>query len=68
LYPNPAKTIVTISGIENIEAIEVYSALGKLVKKVTNQNTLNVQNLSKGIYLMSIKKDDNTVTKRLIVE
>jgi hypothetical protein len=68
LYPNPAKTIVTISGIENIEAIEVYSVLGKLVKKVTNQNMLNVQNLSKGIYLMSIKKENNTVTKKLIIE
>jgi len=68
VYPNPAKNIVNISGIENIEAIEVYSVLGKLVKKVTNQNTVSVHNLSKGIYLMSIKKENNTVTKQLIVE
>lgn len=68
MYPNPARTNVIINGVENIETIEVYSILGKLLKKVENQNTINVENLAKGIYLINIKKDSNTISKRFIIE
>lgn len=68
MYPNPAKRLVTVSGIENIERLEVYSILGKRLQKVENQNTINIENLPRGMYLITITKESNSTSKRLLIE
>ncbi|WP_439130905.1 T9SS type A sorting domain-containing protein [Polaribacter sp.] len=68
IYPNPAKHKVTINGVDNIASIKVFNILGKLVKKVNKQNTISVAELPKGMYLLTILKENNVVSKRLLVE
>lgn len=69
IYPNPATgNEVTIVSKKNV-TVEVYDVLGKKVKvqNITiNQNKLNISELKKGIYLLKIKTDKESITKKLI--
>lgn len=69
LYPNPTTTNeVTILSNHDVLA-EVFDILGKKVKVqniTAHQQQLNLSGLSQGIYLMRLKTDNGTVTKKLI--
>ena len=64
IFPNPVKEQLTIKG--QIESVEIYDAFGKLVLTST-KNTINTRSLSNGIYIVSIKSNDLTTTKRITV-
>lgn len=66
IYPNPAKSKVYVNGLD-IQKIEILTLCGKSVLK-TNQQTINLGSLSKGIYLVSISTPKGTVVKKLIKE
>ena len=53
LYPNPAKDIIKIEGIEVAE-VEVYSVLGQMVKTVRAANEIDLNGLVEGIYMLRI--------------
>ena len=53
IYPNPVKDIVRIDGVETVE-IQVYNTLGQLVMTERNTNEINVEGMTKGIYLIHI--------------
>lgn len=63
VYPNPAKDIIRIIGIEN-QNIEIFSIDGKSIYKGEYEGSLNVSNLSKGTYI--IKTKDNTHALKFI--
>jgi hypothetical protein len=69
MYPNPANgNTVYFKVIEEVQ-INVYKVLGKLVSsnKVTeNKNTIDISNLSEGIYVLRITNGDKFVTKKLV--
>jgi len=74
LYPNPASDIVTLN-IDNRNDADltmyVYNVIGTLVKSETlKQNTrqINIGDLSNGVYVVSIKINDRTENKRLIIQ
>ena len=56
VFPNPTKSEIEVSGIENNSKYEIYSADGKLIQNgVVNKNEkLNVQKLEKGAYLIKL--------------
>lgn len=69
IYPNPVSgneiTIITNSDI----LVEVYDVLGKKVKQqnlTVNQKKINITGLKKGIYLLRLKSDNGTITKKLV--
>ena len=64
LYPNPVKDQLTIKG--QIESVEIYDAFGKLAL-TSIKNTINTRSLSNGIYIVNIKSNDLTTTKRITV-
>lgn len=57
LYPNPANSILYIrSDNESIFSIEITDVLGKVVlTEATQTNTISVENLTSGIYFLSVK-------------
>ncbi|MBU2938432.1 T9SS type A sorting domain-containing protein [Lacinutrix sp. C3R15] len=71
LYPNPANDIVNIKlddGV-SIESIELYDVSGKrMYLELSNSNTLNVSQLSDGLYLLNIHTLNGSITKKLIVK
>lgn len=71
LYPNPASHIVNIklSDGVTITSIELYDISGKRINiDLSNENTLNVKNLSNGVYLLNIVSQNGIVNKKLIVK
>ena len=71
LYPNPANHIVTIKPNDGvtITSIEMFDISGKKINiRLSDSNTLNVSNLSNGVYLLNIISKTGSVTKKLIVK
>jgi hypothetical protein len=76
LYPNPASNLVQIDLIntnEQVKSVVIYDMLGKAVKTVTLNTTsswsIDVSDMSKGMYLVEITSDSNLkVTKKLMVQ
>ena len=60
LYPNPAKDIIKIEGIEVAE-VEVYNALGQRVKMVQSTNEIDLSGLVEGIYMLRITDAEGKV-------
>jgi subtilisin-like proprotein convertase family protein len=73
IYPNPAKGFVTIdlAGSVNGETTyELFDVQGrKVISKVSSSNleTLNIENLSDGIYMLTLQNGSNKTTKKVIV-
>lgn len=56
LYPNPTHGIIHFSGIENNSQVNIYTMNGKLYLQsfTTNNNTVNIQSLPPGQYLIQL--------------
>lgn len=70
-YPNPVQNNLTVSNIASIEKIEVQSILGQQImsKKVNDlQASVDLSQVSKGIYLVKIFSDGQQKTIKVIKE
>ena len=67
MYPNPVKNKLTIDGLV-VKDVVIYSVLGKAVLNISNQNTINVSSLSKGVYFIKVSDGINASTKKFIKE
>ncbi|RXR20932.1 T9SS type A sorting domain-containing protein [Flavobacterium amnicola] len=66
IYPNPSNSIVTVSNAENIESIEIISLEGRTLKSVSG-TTIDIAELSNGIYIMQVKTTEGKMgTKKII--
>lgn len=74
VYPNPVSTQLNVnipSKIKEGVSLEIYNVLGKrIMVKDTNDlnNTLNISDLSNGVYLLKISLNtiDKSITKRFV--
>ena len=70
VYPNPAKDRVTIE-VEGMTLISVYNTLGQCViqsEVAESQTTIDLQNMSTGLYLLRIVTGEGTISKRIVIE
>lgn len=72
VYPNPAKDILYIEFTNSIEKsrIEIYDAFGKLVlnEDISTQNpSLNIQQLSSGIYFYKVIFGNKVLQNKLVI-
>lgn len=72
LSPNPVKNQFTLKGINKVESVEVYDISGKLVKQFDKEslgkNTFEVSRLKTGNYVVKVKTENESFTKKLIKE
>jgi len=71
MYPNPAKTFLHIknTGHAPVQSVAIFSPDGQLIfKRKSGFDHIDINNLSKGIYLLQIQTGTNTFTKKLIKE
>ena len=76
LFPNPAadQLYITVSNefLQNVKTIELYDALGKKLKTTnlnSEQTTIHVSELAKGIYFCSfVSNDGKRTVKRFVKE
>jgi gingipain R len=69
IYPNPAHNVLNIEG-DNLKEASLYSAIGTLVQKTEVNGktvTLNVSNLTKGIYFVRIMTNEGNISTRKVV-
>lgn len=73
IYPNPAKSNITISLSDKneIKKVEIYSVLGDkvMIEKVFKKSSIkiNTSKLSTGIYIIKAFINDKTISKKLII-
>ena len=70
LYPNPTKSEFSLN--KEAKEVTIYDIKGKMVKSynedIIKNNTFEISNLNKGIYLVRIKSETNKVLmKKLII-
>jgi hypothetical protein len=75
VYPNPSSGIFTISKnrVIQISKIKIFDTNAKMLKEIDvegfdTDNTIDVSELSKGIYFMEISNNEDKVVKKIIVE
>ena len=69
IYPNPVKDVLTINYDKAISQIDVYDVNGKLVKTFTTVgSTINVSDLSSGVYMLNMQTEDGLVVKKIVKE
>ena len=72
IYPNPAKSNLTIENVPVNANITVFTADGKMITQVksTSKKTLdlNVSNWNKGIYLVKVQTENGISVKKLIIK
>ncbi|MBR0077270.1 MAG: T9SS type A sorting domain-containing protein, partial [Bacteroidales bacterium] len=71
IYPNPAHNVLNIEG-DNLKEAALYSAIGTLVQKTElngKTTSLNVSELTKGIYFVRIiTTEGNVSTRKVVIE
>ena len=73
LYPNPAQDefIFTWPQSAGIHGIELHNAEGRLMRKMqasSTSQTIDVRNLSNGVYILSGQGEHGTLKKRVVVK
>jgi hypothetical protein len=69
IYPNPVKDMMTISYDKAISQIDVYDVNGKLVKTFTTVNgTINISDLSDGVYMLNIQTEEGLMVRKIVKE
>ena len=68
IYPNPSKSKVFVNSEKDITKIELYSISGQKLIENKKSNTINMNDLSIGIYLIKIYSTEGSITKRIIKE
>ncbi|WP_298138363.1 LamG-like jellyroll fold domain-containing protein [Flavobacterium sp.] len=68
IYPNPTSDNFSIEMENEVKSVEIYSLQGQKVLTSTSK-TIDISNLSKGIYLVQIEDENNNrSTQKLIVK
>ena len=74
VYPNPAKDILNINFADNSEcqSVAFYSLDGRLVEtfpETSQSSTINIANLTSGLYLIKVRMSDGKeFTKQIVVK
>lgn len=74
IYPNPAEDIVTLdwNNIASLQSFELRDVTGRLIISINveaeSTYQLNVSNIPGGIYLLTLKGENNQTTKKLVIK
>jgi hypothetical protein len=69
IFPNPVKDVLNLNYDKAISQIDVYDVNGKLVKTFTTVNgSINVSDLSDGVYMLNIQTEEGLIVKKIVKE
>jgi hypothetical protein len=66
IFPNPTSGILNIKSESKINQIRLYNSIGKLLKLSNESNTLDLTELSTGVYIIKIDLKNKKVVQKLI--
>ena len=74
VWPNPAQDVVNISiadAVSNNASVVIYDVQGRNVKQAAltgSENTINVQDLTSGVYFVNVTNGVKKDTKKLVIK
>jgi heat shock protein HslJ len=70
IYPNPTNSIIHLNSQNNpIIKIQMFNLMGRLIKSIKNNlESLNISDLSNGLYILKIETEYGPVTKKILKE
>ena len=68
VFPNPVKKKLNITTTLQVEKVEFYNIQGVLVKRVLNQKTIDIKDLSSGMYILRVYSEKSITNKKILVE
>ena len=69
IYPNPASEKVYFDGLEGEAVVTMYDSCGIMIKSLTlDSNCLSVEDLSSGLYFLSVNQENKKQLIKLIVK
>ena len=68
VYPNPTSDILNIEVPPSVEITNanLYSMLGKNIEVSLTQNTLDISNLSRGVYFLTLETNQGSLTQKVV--
>lgn len=69
LSPNPVRNQLYLKGFEKVQTLTVYDLKGQELLKVTKPgNSINIQSLNTGVYIIKLTRTDNSIRSIKIVK
>jgi len=68
VYPIPTTGILTVKSQTNVVQIEIFNNLGQLILSNSLQNTIDISNVSQGIYFIKIKDENGNIGTKKVVK
>ncbi len=71
IFPNPVVDIVNISGVSNGSRITIFNSIGLLKKEIQlkdDQNSINIQDLPSGYYILNVMNANKVISRAKIVK
>ncbi|MEP4667539.1 MAG: T9SS type A sorting domain-containing protein [Cyclobacteriaceae bacterium] len=67
IFPNPVSAELNIDFYEAIEFVTIVDVMGRSVKTIYSpENSLDVSDLTKGIYFLQVKTDQGIISKKFL--
>tara|TARA_B100000809_G_C14749730_1_gene391674 strand:- start:134 stop:592 length:459 start_codon:yes stop_codon:yes gene_type:complete len=66
IYPSPVKDKLFIQGLSNPSKVSIYNVLGKEVLSIKNTNTINVQALPSGVYMIRLSEGVRQTNRKFV--
>ena len=68
IYPNPAKEVLNIQNANNlaIDKIQITDMMGKKVMEQNGGESIYIQSLQQGVYIIQISAEGNTYTNKFV--
>lgn len=66
IHPNPVQDVLTLGTHQEILETKIYDLMGRLTQQDTSAKTLNVQQLSNGVYLLEVKTASGTLKQKFV--
>jgi hypothetical protein len=70
MYPNPASGIITFENLDQVKKIQITSLTGQIIKNVDvyGDSSVDISDITQGIYLVVFKGLNSISTQKLIVK
>lgn len=66
VYPNPTTGILNFNLDNSIDRIQVYDLAGKVLLSKTNSESINIESLANGLYLVELTSGENLQTVKIV--
>ena len=66
VYPNPVSDVLVIDGINELYDVEIFDIHGKKIMSAYKANTLKLNSLNTGIYLLKVFDDSSTHNFKIV--